>query len=63
MARGRARDPRIAMMATAYLAILASVPTVLEPGEHGPLNTDEVEQAKAWMDRTAAEIRAERERG
>lgn len=56
-------DPRIAMMATAYLAILASVPTDVQPVREGaPLTPDEVVQAAAWMDRTAAEIRAERER-
>jgi hypothetical protein len=54
------RDPRIGLMITGFHAILASLPTVLELGEHGPLTLDEIDQAAELMDRLAAEIQAER---
>jgi hypothetical protein len=48
-------------MLTAYTAILRSVPTEVQREPHGPLTPDEIGQAAAYMDRLAAEIRAERE--
>ncbi|MDB4873166.1 MAG: hypothetical protein JWL97_4170, partial [Gemmatimonadales bacterium] len=39
------RDPQLGLMLTGYHAIIASVPTVLEPGEHGPLTLVEIDQA------------------
>jgi hypothetical protein len=52
---------RIGLMLTGFHAVLDSVPTVLQPGEHGPLTLDEIDQAAELMDRLAAEVAAERE--
>jgi hypothetical protein len=47
-------------MITGFDAILASLPTVLEPGEHGPLTLVEIDQAGELMDRLAGRIQRER---
>jgi hypothetical protein len=47
-------------MITGYHAILTSVPSVREPGEHGPLSLAEIDSAVELMDRLAADLRAER---
>lgn len=56
----RRGDPRVALMITGYHAILTSVPSVREPGEHGPLSLAEIDSAVELMDRLAADLRAER---
>ena len=54
MTSGRNHDPRLGLMLIGYDAILASVPTVREPGEHGPLTAEEISQAAMFMDELAA---------
>lgn len=61
MATGRRGDPRIGMAVFAYQQIIRSVPSVLQPEEHGPLTLDEIDKAAALMTRIRDEIKAERE--
>ena len=61
MAGGKPRDHRVELMVTGYQAIIDSVPTVNQPGEHGPLNADEITQTCRLMDRLAEQIAADRE--
>lgn len=60
MGAGRRGDPRIGMMLFAYREIIASAPSVMQPGEHGPLTLPEIDQAAELMDRLGAEIEQER---
>jgi hypothetical protein len=53
------RDPQLGLMLTGYHAFIASVPTVLEPGEHGPLTLVEIDQAGELMDQMATQIQKE----
>jgi hypothetical protein len=61
VAAGRHRDLRIGLMVTGYFAIIGSVPTVLQPGPHGPLSPDEIDDAVQLMDHLAAEVTADRD--
>lgn len=55
------RDTRLGLMITGYHALLASVPTELERGPHGPLTAEEIGETVALMDRLGAELAAERD--
>ena len=61
MAGGKPRDHRVELMVTGYQAIIDSVPTVNQPGEHGPLNAHEITQTCQLMDQLAEQITADRE--
>jgi hypothetical protein len=59
----RTGDPKAANLVNLYREIMRSVPTVMEPGTHGPLTEDGILDAAARMDQLGAEVKATREQG
>lgn len=56
----RPSDPKVAQIVNLYSELLASVPTVRQPFEHGPLTEEQIGQAAERMDQLGAEVKAAR---